>query len=824
MPSLRVASGIILGLILLCIHSRAAGQTPALSTTVALTVIDENSLPVPDAQVSISEPGRSPVQLQTNYAGRSTYALHQNESYEIRVEKPGFYQALESHADAHLKTVEVVLSHEQIVTQQVDVVASSPGIDPQQISNKSTMNTPEIVNIPYATSRDIRNLLPFNPGVIQDNSGRIHFAGSESYATLHLLDGFDIRSPVSGALAMRFSPDAIRTIDVETTRYPVRFGRATGGVASFYSGMGDNRFRFNATNFIPSFHQVNGIRFDKFVPRFTFSGPIVRDRAWFFDGLELEYDNIYIKELPEGANTNELIRGSNLLKAQVNLTAANILTGGLLVNGYHSPYDGISALVPQQSTTNRDITAWFPYIRDQHSFHHGAVLETGFAVVRFRDSYEPHGNSPFQLTPEIAKGSYFESQTSHSRREQAIATLYLPAKKLHGRHDLLAGVELNHITFDSKISRAPVNYLREDGTLLRQSTFLSITPFTRHNLETGAYLQDRWLAYPGLLIEPGLRFDWDEIIRRPLFSPRIALVYSPPGAEPSLKISAGIGLYYEHTQLEYLSRALAGVRYDTYYDTAGTTSVTPPLPTIFTTNNGSLTQTHALNWSIGVEKKLSHDVYASVNFLDKRINNGFVYANQGHPAALSGTFLLTNDRNDHYHSIEFSARHTFGRNYTLFASYTRSSARTNAALDYVPTVSVLGPQQGGPLPWDVPNRLISWGWLPFPLPRLRKSWDIVYALDWHSGFPFTPVNANRQVVGAAGSAKFPDYVSFSPGIEWKFHLRGAYFGLRGVIENATDNKNPYAVNNVVDSPQYGTFSQYLGRALTARIRLIGRVK
>ena len=103
------------------------------------------------------------------------------------------------------------------------------------------------------------------------------------------------------------------------------------------------------------------------------SGPIVRDRAWFFDGLEIEYDNIYIKELSEGANTNELVRGSNLLKAQVNLTSANILSGGLLINGLHSPYDGISALVPQQSTTNRDITAWLPYIRDQHSFHNGVA-------------------------------------------------------------------------------------------------------------------------------------------------------------------------------------------------------------------------------------------------------------------------------------------------------------------------------------------------------------------------------------------------------------------------------------------------------------------
>jgi hypothetical protein len=800
------------------------GQTPAPRSQVALTIVDENGLPVPDARVTISEPGRSPVQFLTNHAGRCTYPLHQDAPYQIRAEKPGFYQAIEGHADARLKTAEVVLTHEQIVRQEVDVVASATGIDPQQVSGKSTMNTPEIVNIPYPTSRDIRNLLPFNPGVIRDNSGQLHIAGSQSYATLDLLDGFDIRSPISGTLSMRVSTDAVRTIDVEPTRYPVRFGRATGGVVSFYTGMGDNRFRFNATNFIPSFRDINGIRFDKFVPRFTFSGPIVRDRAWFFNGFEAEYDNIYIKELPEGANTNHLMRGSNLLKAQVNLTSTDILYGGLLFNGFHSPYNGISSLVPRESTTNRDTTAWLPYIRDQHSFAGGAVLEAGFGVVRFRDSYEPHGNTPYQLTPETAQGSYFENLTSHSIREQAIATLYLPTRSLHGRHDLLAGIELNHIGFSQDTSRTPVNYLREDGTLLRQSTFPSIPSFSRHNLEIGTYLQDRWLAHPGLLVEPGLRFDWDEIIRRPLFSPRLAFVYSPPGAESSLKISAGIGLYYEHTQLEYLTRSLAGVRYDTYYATNGVTPITSPLPTVFTTDQSSLTQSHALNWSIGVDKKLPHEVYASVNFLDKCIYDGFVYANQNGPSALSGTYLLTNQRKDHYDSIELSARHTFARDYTLFASYTRSSARTNAALDYIPTLSLLGPQQSAPLAWDVPNRLISWGWLPFPLPKIKKSWDLVYALDWHSGFPYTSVNANRQVVGPAGSAKFPDYVSFSPGVEWKFHLRGAYFGLRGVIENATDNKNPLVVNNVVDSPQYGTFSQFPGRAITARIRLIGKVK
>ena len=223
------------------------------------------------------------------------------------------------------------------------------------------MNTPEIVNIPYQTSRDIRYLLPFYPGVVQDATEQIHVAGSETWETLDTLDGFDIRSPEEGTLDMRVSADAVRSIDAETTRYPVEFGRATGGVMAFYTGMGDNKFRFNATNFIPSFRDLNGIRFDKFVPRFTFSGPLKRNRAWFYDGIETEYDNIYISELPANADTDTLVRGSNLVKVQANITPANIVTGGLLFNDYHSPYDGISSLTPQQSTTNRDTIAWLPY-------------------------------------------------------------------------------------------------------------------------------------------------------------------------------------------------------------------------------------------------------------------------------------------------------------------------------------------------------------------------------------------------------------------------------------------------------------------------------
>ncbi len=799
----------------------AIGQGALDHTPVMLTVVDENSAAVPGAQVAVQQPGEQDIRESADYAGRVRYVLAGTQPYRIQVAKPGFYQQTIDNEDPLAREIRVELYHEQMVVEQVNVNASPPGIDTQQTSDQITLNLPEIVNVPYPTSRDIRNLLPFFPGVVADETGQVHMAGSETWQTLDTLDGFDIRSPIDGMLSMRVSADAVRSIDEESTRYPVQYGRSTGGVIAFYSGMGDNKFRFNSTDFLPSWQDLDGIRFDKFVPRVTLTGPVVRNRVWFFDGLETEYDDIYVPGLPQNADTNHLIRGSNLIRFQANAGRANILSTGLLFNDYHSPNEGLSPLIPVESTTKRDTIGWLPYVRDQRSFHNGALLDVGLGVLRFRDGFEPHPGPAYELTPEVALGSYFESLTSKSQRIEGNALLYLPPRHWVGRHDLRAGIELDRIGFTEDVTLSPVNYVRENHTLLRRSVFPAFAPFTRHNLEVGAWLQDRWVLRSGLLIDSGLRFDWDEIVRSPLPAPRLAAVYSPPGWQGRTKLSAGIGLYYEHTQLEYLARALAGVRTDTYFAADGVTPVGPPVETVFTAQDASLREARALNWSVELEQRLPGAVYAKGSYMRKRVWDEFTYADRSNVSALSGVFSLTSAREDHDDVVEIEARHTFARGYALFGAYTHSSAHTNAAIDYLPTVSMLGPQQAGPLAWDTPNRILSWGWMPFLLPGFRKNWDLVYTVDRHTGFPFTALDANHQVVGAANSYRFPEFVSISPGLEWRFHFRGKYFGLRGVMENATNSSNFAVVNNIVDSPQFGTFSVPLGRALTARLRLIG---
>lgn len=821
----RVLS-LVVGLLLLAPFLSLA-QSPDSSSrpadSITLTVVDENGLAIADAQVTLRQLGAPPLLRQTDYAGHCSWALSGAAPYTVLIQKPGFYQS-SSFIQPEVRSVRIVLAHEQIVQQEVNVIAAAPAIDPEQVSDRSTMNTAEIVNVPYPTNRDIRNLLPFTPGVVAGVSGQVHVAGGETYMTLDTLDTFDIRSPIDGTLALRFSTDAVRSIDTETTRLPAEYGRATGGVIAFNTGMGDNRHRFNTTDFLPSFHSIGGgVHFDKLVPRVTFSGPIRRSRSWYFDALDTEYDYILIPELPSGTNSDNLVRGTNLAKLQFNLGSHDSLTAGLLFNDYHSPYEGISAIVPQQSTDNHDAIAWMPWIRNQHGFSNGIVLDAGLAVMRYREGWEPHGSLPYEITPELPAGSNPETLTSRSQRIEGNLVAYFPERHWAGSHQLKSGVDLDRVTYDEVLSMSPVNYLREDRSLTRLSDFPPFRPFGGHNIECGFYVQDRWIPLKGLLVAPGIRFDWDSLLSRAVVSPRFAFEYSPPGSESSTKITGGIGLYYEHTQLEYLARASAGIRYDIFYAADGVTPITPQEQTAFSASPSSLHEPHALNWSAGFQQRLPGQVYGGFNYVQKRVLDLFVYANQSGTGAQPGNFALTNSRQDRYRSFEVNARRTFAGGYTLFGSYMRSSATTDAALDYNPLVTILGVQQGGPLHWDAPNRIVSWGWLPAWLPKLpafKKNWDLVYSAQWNTGFPFDSVDSNAGLVGAPGSHRFPDFLSVSPGIEWRFHFRGRYFGLRGMVENITGASNPYVVYNNVDSPLYNTFSQPLGRAFTSRIRLI----
>jgi hypothetical protein len=189
------------------------------------------------------------------------------------------------------------------------------------------------------------------------------------------------------------------------------------------------------------------------------------------------------------------------------------------------------------------------------------------------------------------------------------------------------------------------------------------------------------------------------------------------------------------------------------------------------------------------------------------------------PGSRTLLYELTSDSRASYSYIELTARRLFKEKYTVLLSYAHSSAHSTAVLDFSIDNTVFSPQAGGPLPWDSPNRLISWGTMP--LPRFNR-FLVSYFLEWHSGLPFGIVNENQQIIGTPNSQRFPDYFSLNLHMERRFHFWRYEWALRGGFNNLTGHRNPDVVINNIDSPFFGQFSAGSGRVFTGRIRFLGK--
>jgi hypothetical protein len=311
--------------------------------------------------------------------------------------------------------------------------------------------------------------------------------------------------------------------------------------------------------------------------------------------------------------------------------------------------------------------------------------------------------------------------------------------------------------------------------------------------------------------------DWDRIVRGVAVSPRLAFTYLVArGGET--KLAAGIGLFHDATNLDFITRPMNGRRFDLFYEVDGLTPKAP-VETLFQVDQQDLKAPRFVNWSLGLEHKLPASIYLRVEFMRKRGSRGFTFVNRGAGEAdLSrNVFVLSNERRDRFDSVSVTTRRAFKSGYELLASYTRSSARSNAALNFTFDNPIFSAQSGGPAPWDAPNRFLSWGWLP-----LLAGFDLAYALDWRDGYPFNLVNQEQRLVGRAGERRFPDYFALNLHAERRFRLLGVNWALRAGFNNITGRANPTAVNNNVDSPQFLTFGGLQHRVFTGRIRFLGR--
>src|SRR5437588_479249 len=238
----------VLAMLTLCAGLRAQGQV-----AISGRVVDENGAGVAGTRVELRTAGAgASFTASSDMAGDFSLNLPEAGEYTIRAERLGFFLS-EAHQkfDPGPSQLTIAVNHLQEFADKIDVIYSPPAIDPQQTGERKELANAEIESVPYPAPQDYRNGLLLMNGVVQDNAGRIHFNGGDTTQANYTLDGFNISDPVTGRLETRINMETIQSMDLESSRFSVENGRGSAGALDVRTKMGDDRFRFGGTNFIP---------------------------------------------------------------------------------------------------------------------------------------------------------------------------------------------------------------------------------------------------------------------------------------------------------------------------------------------------------------------------------------------------------------------------------------------------------------------------------------------------------------------------------------------------------------------------------------------
>jgi len=290
-PLLLTATGLL---------AQATGTTTA---DLRGLVVDEAGSALPGASITVTSQDAGFSRQATSDAGGA---------FAIRLLPPGLYRVSASlrgmrAADVpnvHLSvgattTLELRLEPSE-VAEAVLVTAETTLIDRSSTELSKTVGEAKIRNLPI----NQRNFLEFaltTPGVTVGRgpqSGAFPTSGisingqSPRYNNI-VVDGLDNNDSAVGSVRSAISQDAVREYQVIQSPFPAEYGKAAGGVVNVVTRSGSNEWHGSAFAFFrdeslsaDNFLTGTTTPFQQTQYGATLSGPILRDRLFFFAAAE----------------------------------------------------------------------------------------------------------------------------------------------------------------------------------------------------------------------------------------------------------------------------------------------------------------------------------------------------------------------------------------------------------------------------------------------------------------------------------------------------------------------------------------------------------
>ena len=304
-------------------------------------VYDAAGAPVAGATVVVTHvPSGTSTTTMTDANGSfSTRNLRVGGPYTVAVSSDAGAQAVTvpSIAIGAPADVEVVLSGgaaSEDVAQLGDIVVTGAQAGGVRTSPRSTFNLGEIETLP-TISRDIKDFVRTSPFATVDptNNNALSIGGQNTRYNAFLVDGirqgddFGLNGNGYPTVNSPISISALEAVSVDVAPYGVQYGTFTGGVVNSVTKSGGNEFHgeafyentneglqgdtFSYEDFVTGQRQNRQLsgEFDETTWGASLSGPIIKDRLFFFFNYEKFKSSQPVLSGPEGSGAPSEVEG-----------------------------------------------------------------------------------------------------------------------------------------------------------------------------------------------------------------------------------------------------------------------------------------------------------------------------------------------------------------------------------------------------------------------------------------------------------------------------------------------------------------------------------
>ena len=787
-------------------------------------------------------PDGSPLTAGTDEAGSYEFKGLKPGTYTISINQPGFKPYTKTvTVNAGQATALDIRAELETVTEKVEVSEDTQAIATESVSTPSvTLTQRQLISLPTAQER-IREVLPVTPGVVKTQDGKLNFKGADENQSLLLVNSARTTDPVTGSFSVPVPTDAVQSFAVYKTPYNAGLGSFSGGLTVVETKPPDDRWNYRLKSFIPSVLGKNGsmIGLQEATPGLDFGVPLLAHKLLFSEIFQYDMKKRTVRGLPWPNDISKKQGFSSFSTVEAILSNTHILM--LTVNAFplRQQHADINALVPQPASNDLNQKGIAVGLTDRYQFGSGAIFSTIAQYTRFDSNAHGQGPADMLVTPEGWGGNFFNQWSRKGKEFQLVSAYQFAEKHWHGRHEVHVGVDFDHRSYAGISSSNPVQVLRQDGTLAQETTFLPGTAQNASDTAVAEFLQDHWVLNSNWAVDLGARLSSETKGWSGAVAPRAGVAYSP-GKDGKTVIRTGVGLFYSLLPLLAGDFAANPIRVITPFDTAGLPSGPPVTYTnAYAGRMNPLTASalpsqlgttpRNLTWNIEVERQLRRNVSLRVGYTDSHTTHLFTVNPFTAAPGAQSYLALTDTGSSHYRELESTVHFTFHRNDEVNVSYIWSRTRgdlNNLSAVLIPFAQpVIRPNVYGILPYDVPNRVVTWGIVS--LPRGFKFSPIA---DIHTGYPYSNIDTLQNYVGTPNGQRFNSFFTLDVKLYREFripflgseHGKGKAHHVRlGVYSlNVTNHGNFNAVYNNVTAPNFGQFAGFQDRREGAVIDFI----